>query len=112
MNHQAACKIKRLDIFKEFFHDFTNHYALIGGAVCDIVFNEVDQDFRATKDFDMVFLILKHLGKVNHIIAIRVVTIIINFCLFYTKFFFIFHDYQASFYIVWHTIEYNNVLII
>jgi len=49
--------IKGLNIFKEFFRDFTDQYVLIGGAACDIVFNEADQDFRATKDFDMVLLV-------------------------------------------------------
>ena len=31
-----------LEIFKEFFRDFQEQYVLIGGAACDIVFNEAD----------------------------------------------------------------------
>jgi len=49
--------IKGLDVFKEFFGGFSDQYVLIGGAACDIVFNEADLDFRATKDFDMVLLV-------------------------------------------------------
>ena len=49
--------VRGLDIFKEFFRDFQNQYVLIGGAACDIVFNEADLPFRATKDLDMVLII-------------------------------------------------------
>ena len=49
--------VKGLDTFKEFFRDFQNQYVLIGGAACDIVFNESDLPFRATKDLDIVLII-------------------------------------------------------
>ena len=49
--------VKGIEIFKEFFRDFQNQYVLIGGAACDIVFQEVDLSFRATKDLDMVLII-------------------------------------------------------
>jgi len=49
--------IRGLDAFKEFFGGFQDQYVLIGGAACDLVFNEADLDFRATKDFDMVLLV-------------------------------------------------------
>ena len=49
--------VKGLDAFKEFFRDFQNQYVLIGGAACDIVFNEADLPFRATKDLDIVLII-------------------------------------------------------
>ena len=49
--------VKGLEIFKEFFRDFQDQYVLIGGAACDIVFQEADLPFRATKDLDMVLII-------------------------------------------------------
>ena len=49
--------VKGLDVFKDFFRDFQNQYVLIGGAACDIVFQEADLAFRATKDLDMVLII-------------------------------------------------------
>jgi len=49
--------IKGLGVFKEFFRDFQDQYVLIGGAACDIVFNDANQTFRATKDLDMVLLV-------------------------------------------------------
>ena len=49
--------IKGLEAFKEFFHGFQDQYVLIGGAACDIVFEEADLSFRATKDLDMVLII-------------------------------------------------------
>ena len=49
--------IRGLELFKEFFHDFQDQYVLIGGAACDIVFNESDLSFRATKDLDMVLIV-------------------------------------------------------
>jgi len=46
--------IKGLDIFKEFFRDYQEQYVLIGGAACDIVFQEADLPFCATKNLDNV----------------------------------------------------------
>lgn len=31
-----------LNIFKEYFKDYTQQYVLIGGAACDIIFEEQD----------------------------------------------------------------------
>lgn len=45
--------VKGLDKFKTYFADFPEQYILIGGAACDISFNEVGADFRATKDLDV-----------------------------------------------------------
>ena len=39
------------------FADFSEQYVLIGGAACDIFFNEVGADFRATKDLDVVLVV-------------------------------------------------------
>jgi len=49
--------VKGINVFKEFFRDFQDQYVLIGGAACDIVFQEADLPFRATKDLDMVLII-------------------------------------------------------
>jgi hypothetical protein len=46
-----------LDIFKEYFRDYARQYVLIGGAACDIIFEEQDTAFRATKDLDMVLIV-------------------------------------------------------
>ena len=50
--------VKGLDIFYDYFAEFTDQYVLIGGAACDISFHSnSDLDFRATKDLDMVLVI-------------------------------------------------------
>lgn len=46
-----------LDKFKEYFRDYAQQYVLIGGAACDIIFEEQDAAFRATKDLDMVLIV-------------------------------------------------------
>jgi hypothetical protein len=48
--------IKGIDTFKTYFHDYKEQYVLIGGAACDIIFQDVDTDFRATKDLDIVLI--------------------------------------------------------
>ena len=48
---------KGIDVFKEYFRDFKNQYVLIGGAACDIVFQNADLQFRATRDLDIVLII-------------------------------------------------------
>ena len=49
--------IKGFEIFKDYFREYQEEYILIGGAACDIIFNEADLSFRATKDFDMVLIV-------------------------------------------------------
>lgn len=46
-----------LSVFKEYFRDYAQQYVLIGGAACDIIFDEQDTAFRATKDLDMVLIV-------------------------------------------------------
>jgi hypothetical protein len=46
-----------LDRFREHFAAFTDQYILIGGAACTVVMEEVGQDFRATKDLDIVLCV-------------------------------------------------------
>ena len=49
--------IRGIEVFKRYFGDFKDQYVIIGGAACDIVFEEVNMSFRATKDIDMVLII-------------------------------------------------------
>ena len=51
--------VRGLEIFKKYFERYSEQYVLIGGVACDISFHEIDSDFRATKDFDMVLVIDK-----------------------------------------------------
>jgi len=46
-----------LDVFKEYFRDYTRQYVLIGGAACDIIFEAQDTAFRTTKDLDVVLIV-------------------------------------------------------
>jgi hypothetical protein len=46
--------VRGLDIFRDHFHDFTDHYVLIGGIACTLAMDEAGLDFRATKDLDIV----------------------------------------------------------
>lgn len=54
--------INGLNRFREFFQKYNTNYVLIGGTACAIIFNEIGQDFRATKDLDVV-LIVENLNK-------------------------------------------------
>ncbi len=45
-----------IESFLEKFHDYSDYYTIIGGAACDILMNNVDVEFRATKDIDMILI--------------------------------------------------------
>jgi hypothetical protein len=45
-----------LENFKEWMRDFSASYVLIGGSACSILFNQNGEDFRLTKDLDIVVL--------------------------------------------------------
>jgi hypothetical protein len=49
--------VNGIDIFRRYFAGYEDHYALIGGAACDLVFGEAGLPFRATKDIDMVLCV-------------------------------------------------------
>ena len=49
--------VKGIDMFREYFEEFTEQYVLIGGSACDISFHYNNMDFRATKDLDMVLVV-------------------------------------------------------
>ena len=42
--------------FREMFKDYTNYYTVIGGTACMILMEEAGQNFRATKDVDMILI--------------------------------------------------------
>ena len=49
--------VNGIDRFREYFSDFTDQYVLIGGAACDISFENNNADFRATRDLDVVLIV-------------------------------------------------------
>lgn len=49
--------MRGIDKFREYFKGHENEYVLIGGGACDLLFGEVGQSFRATKDIDLVLLV-------------------------------------------------------
>ena len=54
--------VKGIEIFRDYFGDYADEYVLIGGAACDILFNNNNTSFRVTRDLDMV-LIVEALSK-------------------------------------------------
>lgn len=49
--------MKGLDVFRDYFQSYSEQYVIIGGTACDIIFEEQDVAFRATKDLDLVLII-------------------------------------------------------
>ena len=49
--------VKGIEKFIEKFRAFPDCYTIIGGAACDILMNEQERDFRATKDIDMILIL-------------------------------------------------------
>ena len=46
-----------LELFREHFKEHTGQYVLIGGAACTAAMEEVGEEFRATKDLDIVLCV-------------------------------------------------------
>lgn len=46
-----------IDIFKEFFKDYPEHYVIIGGTACDIIIEAEGFTPRATNDIDLVLIV-------------------------------------------------------
>lgn len=46
-----------IDKFKEYFKNYKEQYTFIGGVACDIILGNLGEDFRATKDIDMVLIL-------------------------------------------------------
>ncbi|EIQ02148.1 hypothetical protein OpiT1DRAFT_00729 [Opitutaceae bacterium TAV1] len=53
---------KGIQLFKEHFSAHTEKYVLIGGSACELALREAEQEFRGTKDLDIV-LTLETLDK-------------------------------------------------
>jgi len=49
--------VRGLDIFRDYFKDYTDKYILIGGTACDLVMQSMGLNFRATKDLDIVLIL-------------------------------------------------------
>lgn len=49
--------VKGFDSFRDWFAGYENCYTIIGGTACDLIMSEVDLDFRATKDIDLVLIV-------------------------------------------------------
>ena len=43
--------------FKERFQGFANQYVIIGGTACDLIMENEELPFRATKDVDIVLIV-------------------------------------------------------
>ena len=43
--------------FRDKFKGFENQYVIIGGTACDMLFEDRQMSFRATKDVDLVLIV-------------------------------------------------------
>lgn len=59
--------MRGIDKFRERFAGREEEYVLIGGGACDLLFGEVGQDFRATKDLDLVLLVEALTPEFGHV---------------------------------------------
>ena len=46
-----------IDSFREAFSGYSEQYAIIGGTACDLLMNNENMEFRATKDLDIVLIV-------------------------------------------------------
>lgn len=49
--------MRGLDVFKEHFKGYQGCYVFIGGTACTVLFEDVGESFRATKDLDIVLIL-------------------------------------------------------
>lgn len=49
--------VSGIESFRQWFADYSDQYAIIGGTACALLMSEDGLDFRATKDIDMVLII-------------------------------------------------------
>ena len=49
--------VNGIESFRDKFRDYSDCYTVIGGAACDILMTEADNNFRATKDIDMILVL-------------------------------------------------------
>ena len=53
----VARGVRGQDRFKEHMAGLEDSYAVIGGTACEVLLEDADLEFRATKDIDMVLLV-------------------------------------------------------
>lgn len=56
-----------IEKFKEYFSGYEDQYVIIGGTACELLMENEELDFRATKDIDIVIILeslTKELGKI------------------------------------------------
>lgn len=46
-----------IDVFRNYFSEYKDQYILIGGAACELLLHEVGEEFRPTRDVDMVWIV-------------------------------------------------------
>ena len=49
--------VRGFESFKNWFLGYEDNYTIIGGTACDLILTEMNQDFRATKDIDLVLIL-------------------------------------------------------
>ena len=49
--------VNGINSFRDKFKDYADCYTVIGGTACDILMTEADNNFRATKDIDMILIL-------------------------------------------------------
>jgi hypothetical protein len=49
--------VRGLDSFKAWFNGYEQSYVIIGGVACDTLMSEAGENFRATRDIDMVLVV-------------------------------------------------------
>ena len=49
--------VRGFDSFKRWFSGYESNYTIIGETACDLIMTDMNQDFRATKDIDIVLII-------------------------------------------------------
>jgi len=49
--------VRGIDSFRDWFLGYESSYVVIGGTACDLLLGEVGEEFRVTKDIDMVLIV-------------------------------------------------------
>ncbi len=49
--------VRGIEIFREYFKEFSDSYIIIGGTACDIILEDAGFTPRATKDFDIILVV-------------------------------------------------------
>lgn len=49
--------VRGLDIFKEYFEEYSDNYVIIGGTACDMIIDEAGFTPRVTKDIDIILVV-------------------------------------------------------